>query len=711
MRGLLMCAAVCLGFADRAVADKPDVLIADFEGEDYGGWITTGTAFGPGPARGTLANQMEVSGYEGKGLVNSFYGGDDSTGTLTSPPLVIERRYINFLIGGGEYPGEACVNLLVDGQVVRTATGPNDRPGGSERLDWYSWDVRDLAGKQAVIQIVDQRQGGWGHVNVDQLVQSDTKREVGPSSRQMTIERRYLQFPVKNGAASVRMKVTAGDRVVDEFDIELATAAPSFWAFLDMENYRGQQATIEVDRLPSDSQGLAQVRQQDEIPGAATLYQEKYRPQFHFSPRIGWNNDPNGLVYYKGEWHLYFQHNPYGWNWGNMHWGHAVSSDLVHWAELPIAIYPYKHGDWVFSGGAVVDKDNTAGFQSGAEDVIVASYTSTGRGEAIAYSNDRGRTFTDYEGNPVVKHQGRDPKIIWYRPGKHWVMAVYDEEGTGSEQQRRIAFYTSTNLKEWTLQSKLDGYFECPEIFWLPVDGDTRNTRWVVYAADGAYQVGAFDGKTFIPEEAGKQRFNWGNCFYASQTYSDVPPEDGRRIQIAWGQIGHPEMPFNQQMNFPVQLTLRGTEAGLRLFANPVKEISLLHGKSLQLDKVPLSGDVNPLSGTGGELLHIQIEINPGDAKQIVLDVRGEKIVYDAVENTLSCRDNHAPLPLVDGRVQLEMLVDRLSIEIFGSAGRVYMPMGMVLDVDNKTLGVSAQGGTASIESMSVHQLNSAWKR
>jgi len=309
------------------------------------------------------------------------------------------------------------------------------------------------------------------------------------------------------------MKVTVGDKTVDEFGIELAPAAPSFWTFLDMEKYQGQQATIDVDRLPSDSQGLTQVRQDDEVPGAATLYQEKYRPQFHFSPRVGWNNDPNGLVYYKGEWHLYFQHNPYGWKWGNMHWGHAVSRDLAHWTELPIAIYPYKFDDWVFSGGAVVDKDNTAGFKSGAEDVIVASYTSTGRGEAIAYSNDRGRTFTDYEANPVVKHQGRDPKIIWYAPGRHWVMAVYDEEGTGEPVKRQIAFYTSTDLKAWTLQSKLDGYFECPEIFPLRADGNTKGAeRWVVYAADGAYQVGTFDGKTFTPDEPEKQRFNWGTA-------------------------------------------------------------------------------------------------------------------------------------------------------------------------------------------------------
>ena len=258
----------------------------------------------------------------------------------------------------------------------------------------------------------------------------------------MLIEQRYLHFPVKNGAAAVRMKVTVGDTIVDDFDIELAPAAPSFWAFLDMEKYQGQQATIEVDRLPSDSQGLAQVRQQTEIPGAATLYQEKYRPQFHFSPCIGWNNDPNGLVFYQGEWHLYFQHNPYGWNWGNMHWGHAVSADLVHWTQLPIAIYPYKFGDWVFSGGAVVDKDNTAGFKSGPKTLSSPRTRARDVVKPLPTRTIGGRTFTDYEGNPVVKNQGRDPKIIWYGPGKHWVMAVYDEEGTGDQQKRRIAFYS-----------------------------------------------------------------------------------------------------------------------------------------------------------------------------------------------------------------------------------------------------------------------------
>ncbi len=415
MSRLLVCCFVCLYVSSVATAD-PDILVADFEGANYGVWTVTGEAFGSGPAHGTLPGQMEVSGYLGKGLVNSFFHGDGTTGTLTSPPFTIERDFINFLIGGGMHPDETCINLLVDGKVVRTATGPNDRPGGTEQLDWSSWDVKPWKGRQGVIQIVDRQQGGWGHINIDQIVQSDHKQEAAPASRVVPITKRYLHLPVKNGVKRVKMKVTAGEKTVDEFDIELAPDTPDFWVFLDLKKYHGQQATVSVDRLPADSRGLASARMSDELPGADHIYHEKYRPQFHFSPIVGWNNDPNGLVYYRGEWHLYFQHNPYGWNWGNMHWGHAVSKDLVHWKQLPIAIYPHAYGDWVFSGGTVVDQDNTAGFKSGNEDVIVASYTSTGRGEAIAYSNDRGRTFTDYEGNPVVKHDGRDPKIIWYAP-------------------------------------------------------------------------------------------------------------------------------------------------------------------------------------------------------------------------------------------------------------------------------------------------------
>src|SRR5262249_26639977 len=194
--------------------------------------------------------------------------------------------------------------------------------------------------------------------------------------------------------------------------------------------------------LPAGGAALKKIEQSDEHKASEPLYTEKLRPQFHFSSRRGWLNDPNGLVYSRGEYHLYYQHNPFGWSEGNKYWGHAVSRDLVHWQELPIAISPKSYGDWVWSGSAVVDAANTAGWRKGEESVIVAAYTSTGRGECIAYSNDGGRTFADFEGNPVVTHtkgDGRDPRLLWYgaradpsekRDGSgvpgHWVMAVYD---------------------------------------------------------------------------------------------------------------------------------------------------------------------------------------------------------------------------------------------------------------------------------------------
>ncbi|MBL7222601.1 MAG: GH32 C-terminal domain-containing protein [Candidatus Brocadiae bacterium] len=704
-------AAITLVFALLAwplALAAEDILIADFEAKDYGDWKVTGEAFGPGPARGTLPGQMHVSGFEGKGLVNTFHKGDGTTGTLTSPPFAIERPFINFLIGGGGHAG-THVDLLVAGKAVRTARGPNTRSGGSEELDWMSWDVKELAGKQAVIQIVDKGTGGWGHINVDQIAQSDKKRMAvrGPASREVLMTKRYLHLPVKNGAKRVRMKVTVGEKIVDDFDIELADAEPSFWVFLDMEPYKGKTATLEVGRIREGSKGLAAITQDDDVPDAAGLYKEKHRPQFHFSSRRGWNNDPNGMVFYKGEWHLYYQHNPYGWKWGNMHWGHAVSKDLVHWTELPIAIYPFRHGDWVFSGSAAVDWNNTGGWQTGDEKVIVAAYTSTGRGEAIAYSNDRGHTFTDYEGNPVVKHGGRDPKIIWYAPGKHWVMAVFDER----QKSKGVAFYTSPDLKKWTYESRIDGYFECPEIFELPVDGDKKNTKWVVYGADGAYATGSFDGKAFTPDGP-KIRFNLGNCFYASQTFTDVPPEDGRRIQIAWGRVGHPTMPFNQMMDFPVELTLRTTDEGIRMFAEPVREIALLHRKKHAWQKVALEdGGDNPLKDAQGNLFHIVAEIAPGDAAQVGFNLRGTAVVYDAKKQELECRGRRAPLKLADGNIRLEILVDRTSVEIFGNQGRAYMPIGVIPPDGSRGIAAFARGGTATAARLVVHELKSAWQK
>ncbi|MHB8897904.1 MAG: glycoside hydrolase family 32 protein [Thermoguttaceae bacterium] len=704
-RGLL--AAVLLVLSAVAAAAEDDILIADFEGADYGAWTVEGEAFGPGPAEGTLDGQMHVSGYRGKRLVNSYYGGDGTTGRLTSPAFKIERKRINFLIGGGGYEKETYLALLVDGRPVRTATGPNTTPGGSEALQWQSWDVGEFAGKSAVIQIVDGRTGGWGHINVDQIVQSDRTMTLPPEELQKLIrlEKYFLNLPVKNGAAKRRMELVVDGKAVRIFNIELAPDEPDWWAHIEISGFRGKEAVLKVNAMEPGSGGLKLVDQTDRIKGHETLYDEPLRPQFHFSQQRGWNNDPNGMVFYGGEYHLFFQHNPYGWGWDNMHWGHAVSRDMVHWQELGEALYPWTQAvEHCFSGSGTVDEGNTAGFQAGAEKVIIAAFTDTGCGEAIAYSNDRGRTFTYYEGNPVVKHQGRDPKVFWYQPGGFWVMACYDEEGKGESQKRRIAFYSSADLKRWELESKLDGFFECPEIFELPVDGDASSTRWVVYAADARYVIGDFDGKTFTPEHEGKHQVHWGR-YYASQTFNCMP--DGRRVQIGWGRIDMEGMPFNQMMTFPSRLTLRRTPEGVRMFAEPIDEIELLHRQRHAVEGGMASPE-KPLSvKTAGRLFDIRAELTLGDAKRVGLQIGPRRVVYVVAGSTLE----EMPLVPVDGKIRLQVLVDRPSIEIWGGDGRVVKTDAFRSEGDVESISVFSEEGSVKVDSLVVYELTSAWKQ
>ncbi|MBI5387929.1 MAG: GH32 C-terminal domain-containing protein [Verrucomicrobia bacterium] len=702
--------ALVLLASTTAPAQRSDLLIADFEGQDYGAWKTTGDAFGPSPARGTLLAQMPVSGFQGQGLVNSYFKGDGTTGTLTSPPFQIERQFIRFLIGGGKDAEKTCVNLLIDGKPVRNATGPNDKPGGNEALTPAAWDVTEFAGRTAVIQIVDQAQGGWGHINVDHIVQTDRKLPalLANVTREITVAKRYLHLPVKTGAPKRQMTFSIGGKVEREFEIELADAEPDWWAFMDLTPFQGKRATLTVDKLLEDSAALASIDQSDQIKGAENLYREKLRPQFHFSSRRGWLNDPNGLVFYQGEYHLFYQHNPYGWGWGNMHWGHAVSPDLVHWKELPIALYPDQHGT-MFSGSAVVDWGNTARFQTGEEKALVCIFTAAGKPftQGLAFSNDRGRTWEKYAGNPVLPHLvggNRDPKVIWYAPHKKWIMALYLDKSD-------FALFASPDLKKWERLSEvaIPGSSECPEFFEIAVDGNSLNTRWVFYGGDGRYLVGKFDGKTFTPE-SGPHTLHHGNCWYASQTYTDIPPADGRRILIPWGQMATPGMPFNQMMGLPVELTLNTTADGLRLSANPVKELASLRAKTRTIQAQPLRPGENPLATVTGELLDLTAELVVGNAAELGFKLRGVPVVFDAIQQELSCRGKKAPLKPVDGRIRLRLLVDRTSIDIFGHDGRLYMPMGTIVPEDNRTLEIYAKGGDARINALEIHELKSAWE-
>jgi fructan beta-fructosidase len=678
---------------------REDILIADFEAATYGAWHTTGSAFGAGPAHGTLPGQMDVSGFQGKGLVNSFHGGDESTGTLSSPPFEIKRPFLSFLIGGGMHTGETCMELFVEGKPVRAATGPNDRPGGGEHLAWSTWDVTEFLGKAASLRIKDSHKGGWGHINIDQIVQSDTKRGTETIKRDFVLHGRYLHMPVKRDAPLRQVKFMRGAHSLSVFEIRLPEAdhAPDFWVFIEQPAIRELTFSFEA-RLPADSKALELITQADEPPDADKMYREKDRPQFHFTSRRGWLNDPNGLVWHNGKYHLFYQHNPYGWEWGNMHWGHAESPDLLHWTERPQAISPQEFGDWAFSGSAVVGREGTL------KDRIVAAFTSTGRGECIGAYEPGPELFVEFPKNPVVKHQGRDPKLLWHKAANRWVMAVYDE----FEGKQWIAFYSSPDLKQWTFESRIEGFFECPDLFELPVAGKPGESRWVLYAADGAYSLGLFDGKKFTPDSKQKQRVWYGN-YYAAQTFSDTP--DGRRIQIGWGNgIAFAGMPFNQQMTIPCELTLHSTDEGIRMFARPIGELASLRGTNHAWRDLAPSSSENPLAGITGDLFEIRAGALVEPESVVTFTVRGVPIIYDAAKKTLTCGDKTAPLSPESGKISLQILVDRGSIEVFGNNGRVAISHGVIPREANRTLSISVTGGATRIRALEVHELRSAWR-
>jgi len=708
--------------AGAAVSDAraaEDILMADFEKADYGAWKTTGEAFGPGPARGTLPGQMAVSGFKGEGLVNSFYRGDGTTGTLTSPPFAIERRYLAFLIGGGMNLEQTCLRLLIDGRPVRVATGPNDRPGGSEALAPESWDVAEFQGKTAVIEVVDRATGGWGHINIDHIVQTDRKPRglLANARREFRIAQQYLLLPIKNGAPKRVVTTLVDGQVAVRNDIELAPAAPDWFAFMDVSAWRGKTVTLCVDRLPEDSTALSAVEPSDTIKGGEELYREPLRGQFHFSSRRGWNNDPNGLAYFKGEYHLFYQHNPYGWGWGNMHWGHAVSRDLVHWRELGDALLPDDFGP-MFSGSAVVDAQNTSGLGTASQPPLVLIYTAAGNPtvQCIASSSD-GRAFTKHAGNPVIKQitgGNRDPKVIWHERTKRWVLVLYVEL---AGPRHTIHFFTSPNLREWTLASVTEGIagsnylFECPDFFELPVDGDPADTRWVLTAANSEYAVGTFEGTTFRPEHS-RLPGHRGRGFYAAQTFSDIPKRDGRRIQIGWFQTETKGMPFNQSMTVPFELKLISTPEGPRLTHTPVKELETLRVKSHRFPSSTLvPGGPNPLEAVHAELIEMRAAFEPGDASEIAFTVRGAAIVYDALKQELRVNDHRVPAPLRDGQQRLTIFGDRTGLEVFASDGLIYVPMPFIPKADDLALGVEAKGGSARLTRLEAHSLRSAWNR
>ena len=504
----------------------------------------------------------------------------------------------------------------------------------------------------------------------------------------LRIEKRYLNIPVQEKTARQRVvfDVGGGDSTVAM--ISVAEGKPDYWVFRDVTYLKGREMAI---RFTRDVAGVASIHQDDRFPGQDSLYRESKRPQLHFSPRRGWNNDPNGLVWHKGEYHLYFQHNPYERNWENMHWGHAVSKDLLHWEELPDALYPDTLGT-MFSGSAVSDTANTAGW---GKDALVAIYTAAGKRmtQNIAYSLDNGRTFTKHPGNPLLGPD-RDPKVFWYAPGRHWVMVLYN--------QNYIAVYNSTDLKQWTYRSRVKGFYECPELFELPVDGDTNNRKWVMYAASGTYMIGSFDGAVFTPEK-GKFHYHTG-VLYAAQTFNNTP--DGRRIQIGWGRIDPQGMPFNQMMLFPTELSLRNTSEGVRLFCNPIPEIVSLHTKHHDLSGLTVQQANERLDGIKSDLIHAVMDIEIDKGLGLELFYRDNPILYYDGNHT---RFNGFPYESEKPaafRFKVEMILDRTSVEGYVDGGRLLVAEALKAPRSGRGLQLK---GDLVIHRMDVYELKGVW--
>lgn len=469
----------------------------------------------------------------------------------------------------------------------------------------------------------------------------------------------------------------------------------------------------------------------------ADLYHEPYRPQFHYSPPCCWMNDPNGLVYFEGEYHLFYQFHPDGLTWGTMHWGHAVSPDLVHWQTLPIALYPDDLGT-IFSGSAVIDTNNTAGFGKNA---MVAVYSYNTQTQGVAYSTDRGRTWTKYAGNPVIgalNKDFRDPKVFWHSQSSQWVMVI----SAGHE----VRLFTSPNLREWTFNSKFAGgntlgTWEVPDLFPLEIEGQTK---WVLLVSSSnlapaggggiQYFIGSFDGHVFSSDYPNTTLWmDYGPDNYAGTTWEHEP--NGKRIYIGWMNnwaYGEriPTSTWRGATTLPRELKLIRTADGIRLAQVPLDALSKLRTPIGTWDGLDVSGEL-PLDKVHNRTLEIIAEFEVGSATRFGIDVqRGEngrtRIIYNAKQSQLLISRSSntsdgtisgfttafgAPLTIENDRLRLHVFVDESSVEVFANDGSSVLTSQTFVNPANDGLTIFAEGGTAKLTHLEVYAVAGIWPK
>ena len=554
---------------------------------------------------------------------------------------------------------------------------------------------------------------------------------------------RYLLLPVEEVMPDVRVSMIVNNKEVNVADVRLAVNRVDYFVPLDLSDYAGKNILLKFKLGSNDPiRGKLSAVCCKEMKLSDTFdtgNREKFRPTYHFSPLYGWMNDPNGMVYKDGEYHLFYQHNPYGSKWGNMHWGHAISKDLINWEHRPDAITPDALGT-IFSGSAVVDTDNTAGFGAGA---IVAIYTqnSDRQVQSIAYSTDNGRSFTKYENNPVLTSDARDfrdPKVFWHKETQRWIMLL----AVGQEMQ----IFSSSNLKDWAFESSFGegqgahgGVWECPDLFELPVDG-TNEKKWVLLCnlnpggpfggSATQYFVGTFNGKEFVNESPSQTKWmDWGKDHYAAVTWSDAP--DNRRIAIAWmsnWQYANdvPTSQYRSPNSVPRDLSLFTVDGETYLQSAPSPELLKLRDISKKRSfKVNGTRTIKDMIAGNEGAYEIELTIENQHADVIgfrLYNDKGEEVdmQYDMKEKKFSMdrrksgevgfNENFPMLTwttIESGKdeLKLRLFVDKSSVEAFGDGGRFVMTNQVFPSEPYTHIDFYSKGGAYKVDSFVIYKL------
>lgn len=510
-------------------------------------------------------------------------------------------------------------------------------------------------------------------------------------------DKKYIVFPASRHAEDTRLLFFIKGGLVYDIVLPLDYESPEYSFPLDIGRFRGETVRVECG-------GGREIRI-EKRDDADMPYDGECRPYAHFTAKRGWLNDPNGLLYDKGVYHMFYQYNPVGCKWGNMHWGHAVSRELVHWQEKGIALFPDSDGT-IFSGSAIIDRENAAGLGQGA---MLAFYTCAGdtseasKGKPftqnLAYSVDGGATFAKYGALLAQAAKGnRDPKVIRYEPDGSYLMALYLENN-------EFALYKSKNMLEWAEIQRitLPGDMECPDFFPLAADGNPANPKWVFIGAADRYFIGEFDGRRFAPE-SGPMRLNYGNASYAAQTWSGVP---GRRIRTAFFETAVPGEPYANCMALPQEMSLRTVGGALRLCVWPVKETGLLYAGKKDFTNLSISKDKPFRHKVSSRCCDVTLRIPARES--FTLSLFGLEVRYCAGRAVLECMGQEAPVAGEGGFLTIRLVADTLAAEIFADGGSVFMGMAYRQDKGQDTLSVASES-PVSQTSIRVAEMEAFWK-